>query len=497
MEASDSAESQHQEDTEKPPPGHDHHHDRDEKHHDEKSSPIPRATEKTADSTTAVKAAVDVPSTKKSAAATSNNTTTIAPLAPLAFPYRHHRSNQYASLLYLPMELQFLICSHLSFGDLQTLRRTNRFYRHLINLDFVRICLGSIATDNELRFVCRTCMRYDESRRRLVWPLSQRAQPPPADGNSSDDEDVNSNDNDGQEGEQEQEQGGRRNGQGGITNRPASLGYCPDPSVPLAGHCADCAVRLRQLSPGEYVLTDAGERKVRVCRWCGWPCHVDHAQEEYWPRSAWELHPKCAETYQLVLIGHYTVVCLRSGIAFVTYILLWRLFGQNTLVVVPSILAFLLMGVILCIVWVRGREVRTYHVVGGLEFSILALGIPPMYVVVPKVNDPGVIAAEIMLVIHLIVRLLNVLGNVVLFLEYDVTKHHAPDVPYFRRLLLNPLIAGLVFWTSPRALENLWIGRGKHPRHKSFRRGMTNSFKHIGKSFNDFWSVRATTDIQP
>lgn len=98
-----------------------------------------------------------------------------------------------------------------------------------------------------------------------------------------------------------------------------------------------------------------------------------------------------------------------------------------------------------------------------------------------------------------IVRLINVLGNIVLFFEYDVTKHHAPDQPFVRRLV-NPLLAGLVFWTSPRALENLWIGRGKHPRHKSFRRGMVKALKKIAKSFSDFWSVRASTaatDIQP
>lgn len=348
MEASSSTESQHQEDTEKPPL--EHHHD------DEKSDPRKSPTPQTAttDKTTPTLTPANHPS-EKSAATTTTTTTdnanatatspTTTPTAttptattsivPLAFPFRH-RSNQYASLLYLPMELQFLICSNLSFGDLQTLRRTSRFYRQLISLDFVRICLGSIETDNELRFVCRTCMRYDQSRRRLVWPLSQRAQPSPSDGNSSSSDEEEDDDDHGVE----QYQGG--GGAGRRERDGASLGYCPDPSVPLAGHCADCAVRLGQLSPGEYVLTDAGERKVRVCRWCGWPCHVDHAQEEYWPRSAWELHPKCAETYQMVLIGHYILVCIRSGVAFVTYILLWRLFGQNTLVVVPSIVRFIL-----------------------------------------------------------------------------------------------------------------------------------------------------------
>lgn len=69
------------------------------------------------------------------------------------------------------------------------------------------------------------------------------------------------------------------------------------------------------------------------------------------------------------------------------------------------------MGVILAIVWVRGREVRTYHIVGSLEFTILALGIPPLYVVMQKVNDPGIIAAEIMLITHLYVLIFRSFFN--------------------------------------------------------------------------------------
>lgn len=88
-----------------------------------------------------------------------------------------------------------------------------------------------------------------------------------------------------------------------------------------------------------------------------------------------------------------------------------------------------------------------------------------------------------------IIRLINVIGNVILFLEYDVTRHHAPDVPPLKKYLLNPLIAGLVFWTSPQALENMWIGRGKHPKHKSFRRGMVKFWEHVKKSFSDYGSA--------
>ncbi|KAG7118390.1 hypothetical protein HYQ44_005533 [Verticillium longisporum] len=386
--------------------------------------------------------------------------------APIIYTDYHSRKNPYASLLYLPMELQFLIGSHLDYGDLQNLRCTNKFYRQLIDINFVRTCLGSLATDYSLRFVCRSCLRYDGTGRRLLWPLASCAQPAPSNGEVSDDG-------------------------ASIEAPPAtSMTYCPDPSVPLAANCADCAVRQGQLCPGEYVLTEGGERKVRVCRWCGWPCTNDPAKEEYWPRSARELHPRCAQIYQMVMVGYYILVCIRSGIAFVTYILLWRLFADNQVVVVPSVMAFLLMGLILLILWLRGREVRTYHIVGSLEFTILGLGIPPLYVMIREMQaeyDAGKVAAEVLLIMHLIIRLINVLGNIVLFFEYDVTKHHAPGLSPLRRHLINPLIAGLVFWTSPRALENLWIGRGKHPRHKSLRRGLGKFLKNAQSGLGEFW----------
>lgn len=67
-------------------------------------------------------------------------------------------------------------------------------------------------------------------------------------------------------------------------------------------------------------------------------------------------------------------------------------------------MAFLLMGLILLILWLRGREVRTYHIVGSLEFTILGLGIPPLYVMIREMQaeyDAGKVAAEVLLIMHL------------------------------------------------------------------------------------------------
>lgn len=49
-------------------------------------------------------------------------------------------------------------------------------------------------------------------------------------------------------------------------------------------------------------------------------------------------------------------------------------------------------------------------------------------------------------------RLLNVIGNVVLTLEYDMTKHYVPQIT-LRRRLLNLMMTGLIYWTYPQCVE--------------------------------------------
>jgi hypothetical protein len=50
-------------------------------------------------------------------------------------------------------------------------------------------------------------------------------------------------------------------------------------------------------------------------------------------------------------------------------------------------------------------------------------------------------------------RLLNVIGNILLMFEYDLTKHHRPKIYVLRRVLVNPLLSGLIYWTYPQSAE--------------------------------------------
>lgn len=50
-------------------------------------------------------------------------------------------------------------------------------------------------------------------------------------------------------------------------------------------------------------------------------------------------------------------------------------------------------------------------------------------------------------------RLLNVLGNIILMCDYDLTQHHRPKIPKWRQCFFNPLMSLLIFWTYPHAVE--------------------------------------------
>ncbi|EXL87844.1 hypothetical protein FOPG_01428 [Fusarium oxysporum f. sp. conglutinans race 2 54008] len=69
-------------------------------------------------------------------------------------------------LLRLPAELQLMILQHLTFGEVESLRRTCRLLRHTINKPFIREVFPSIKF--ELLSTCYHCLRYDALRDHLI-----------------------------------------------------------------------------------------------------------------------------------------------------------------------------------------------------------------------------------------------------------------------------------------------------------------------------------------
>ncbi|KAF5720675.1 hypothetical protein FMUND_4057 [Fusarium mundagurra] len=69
-------------------------------------------------------------------------------------------------LLRLPAELQLMILQHLTFGEVESLRRTCRLLRYTINKPFIREVFPSIKF--ELLSTCFRCLRYDAMRDHLI-----------------------------------------------------------------------------------------------------------------------------------------------------------------------------------------------------------------------------------------------------------------------------------------------------------------------------------------
>lgn len=60
------------------------------------------------------------------------------------------------------------------------------------------------------------------------------------------------------------------------------------------------------------------------------------------------------------------------------------------------------------------------------------------------------LATLIFVAFNMLFRLLNVLGNLLLLSGYDRTQHHLPRVPVLRRVFVNPILTGLLFWAYPQ-----------------------------------------------
>ena len=71
-------------------------------------------------------------------------------------------------------------------------------------------------------------------------------------------------------------------------------------------------------------------------------------------------------------------------------------------------------------------------------------------------------------------RLLNVLGNLPLWAEYDRSLHYLPKMPVWRRRLVNPLIDLLIFWTYPQSVEQKY--RNPPAVISTIQRGLSHKF---------------------
>ncbi|KAK1672080.1 hypothetical protein BDP55DRAFT_635288 [Colletotrichum godetiae] len=301
------------------------------------------------------------------------------------------------SLMDLPPELHLMIIDYLEFGELENLRRTCRFYRNFLTKETIRDLFGE-----QFRLAllahCYICLKYDPTRGSLLW----------ADYNH--------------------------------------------PRYPLASKCVDCAYQKNELAVGKKVAL-GNYASVWICRWCGYP--VASASAPNQP----EFHKGCYNHYNNVLLVYFVLGWIQLCLGIVAGALCWRYFRDEILVLVPSIVAFVLLWWCLALLVVRGEHKRTYHFSLILETAILGLWCLPIYVLVKDVEDGiaglfdrRVTVTLVFIVLNMFFRLLNVLGSIVLTLEW---RHFARKKPRLKPAarFFNMILAGLVYWTYPQAVE--------------------------------------------
>ncbi|RBQ67750.1 hypothetical protein FVER14953_21134 [Fusarium verticillioides] len=186
-------------------------------------------------------------------------------------------------LFRLPAELQLMILQHLTFGEVESLRRTCRLLRYTINKPFIREVFPSIKF--ELLSTCFRCLRYDAMRDHLIHADES------------------------------------------------------DARYPLANECLDCVS-----SRGGFVVgrmyTLGTFATVCVCRYCGFPVTSDAAWKEY------EFHRVCYRRYRMILLYYFLVGCAQCAITIAAASLCWKNHKKEKLVVGPTVVGQLSHGML-------------------------------------------------------------------------------------------------------------------------------------------------------
>ncbi|KAM5361742.1 hypothetical protein ACJZ2D_012915 [Fusarium nematophilum] len=309
--------------------------------------------------------------------------------------------NASSRLVQLPVELQLMILQHLTFGQIESLRRTCRLLRRQISKPVIRALFPGLKF--ELLSTCYRCLCYDPLRAQLL---------------RADESDAR---------------------------------------YPLANECLDCVASRGGFAVGRrYTLGTWAS--VWVCRYCGYPVTADAAWNEP------EFHRLCYRRFHRVLFYYFLVGCGQAAVTVVGAALCWSFFKGETMVLAPTIVNFFMASWVFCLTMVRGLEMRTYHWSLILELGILALWIPPLYAIIGKMHETrqrpskADIATIFFIACNMMFRLVNVIGNTILVSEYKLWRRHRPNLsPPWKALY--KVIAFFVFWTYPQSIEQRYPGK--------------------------------------
>ncbi|KAI8724554.1 F-box domain-containing protein [Fusarium sp. LHS14.1] len=310
-------------------------------------------------------------------------------------------ANTNNGLVKLPTELHMMIMEQLTFGQVESLRRTCRALRGRISKPVIREVFPGIKF--ELLSTCYRCLCYDPLRDTLI---------------RADESDAR---------------------------------------YPLASECLDCVAARGGFMVGRrYTLGTWAS--VWVCRYCGYPVTSGAAWNEP------EFHRTCYRRFHWMLFYFFLVGIAQAFVTIIGSGLCWGYYNKEKLVLAPTIVNFFMASWVFCLTLLRNVELRTYHWALILELGILGLWIPPLLTILgsaqnrPGSMSPAEIATIFFVVSNIIFRVVNVLGNTVLMSEYKLWRRHRPGQSPVQRVL-SKTAAILVFWTYPQSVEQKYPGK--------------------------------------
>ncbi|KAJ4222243.1 hypothetical protein NW759_006665 [Fusarium solani] len=310
-------------------------------------------------------------------------------------------ANTNNGLVKLPTELHMMIMEHLTFGQVESLRRTCRALRGRISKPVIREVFPGIKF--ELLSTCYRCLCYDPLRDTLI---------------RADESDAR---------------------------------------YPLASECLDCVAARGGFMVGRrYTLGTWAS--VWVCRYCGYPVTSGAAWNEP------EFHRVCYRRFHWMLFYFFLVGIAQGFVTIIGSALCWGFYNKEKMVLAPTIVNFFMASWVFCLTLLRNVELRTYHWTLILELGILGLWIPPLLTILgsaqnrPGRPSPADVATIFFVASNIMFRVVNVLGNAVLMSEYKLWRRHRPNQSLAQRAL-NKTAAILVFWTYPQSVEQKYPGK--------------------------------------
>ncbi|KAM3514562.1 hypothetical protein MY11210_001797 [Beauveria gryllotalpidicola] len=302
--------------------------------------------------------------------------------------------------LALPPELQLKILSYLDFGDLERLRRSSRFFLSSLSPKLVRSLLKPHFR-HHIRYTCRICLeQYWEGGEALV---------------STDEH---------------------------------------DPRFPLSSRCIDCVWEKKGFDVGiKYLM--GNNAAVFVCRWCGRPV----TRQPAWNQP--EFHKKCFKRYTKVVFFYYVIGVGQWVVVYIASGLCWHYFRSRAMWVVGIVVAgFIVTLWNFCLSALRGTTMRTYHFALLLETLIFASWLPPLLELfrinsrrVPhRVMDSYEKAMVVFIMLNLVCRGINIIGNAILLCEYKLWRHKKPHMSPARSVWIHTMEV-FMFFVEPQCVE--------------------------------------------